>query len=232
AARSLNFGRVSRKPSTPRCTRSAATPRRTSVRTTMRMTETAGGIFRRASEATIWLAARETTRATANGTNTSAVARRKNASPAKATRTSSAPPIPPRSGRALISIEGGDLESRGVTFDPGTGLGRGRLRLLEFLLVGELEVQGLVVLGLHFNLLSHGLVAVVPRLEGVLAGRHLELELAVGAGHRVERVVEDVDPRHHPRMDVAEQADDLLGGEGLGALLAALRLGEAELAVG
>ncbi len=50
------------------------------------------------------------------------------------------------------------------------------------------------------------------RLDDVLAGRQpVQLEAAIIAGHREERVVDNADVRRHPRMDVALDANQHLG---------------------
>src|SRR5262245_42786062 len=65
---------------------------------------------------------------------------------------------------------------------------RGRRSLL---LVAELEVQSLGFLALDLDLLGDGLELLMPGLDRVFSGRKtLQLELAVGAGGGVQRMVQ------------------------------------------
>src|SRR5690242_3400532 len=68
--------------------------------------------------------------------------------------------------------------------------------------VGELHLGRLA--GLDGDFLRLGAVLLVPALDGVLARRHVvDLEAAVRAGDRLQRVLRHADVPAHPGMDVA-----------------------------
>src|SRR5262245_11150246 len=85
------------------------------------------------------------------------------------------------------------------------------------------DLRGLPGLDLDlFRLLAERLV---PRLDRVLAGRHvLDLRVATRVGDAEERIGHDGDPPEHPAVHVAGELDELRLLELLGHHLLELRL--------